>query len=69
MTLAQERKAFDDERKQFDTIRTQASQREAAIAEFLRDKNQVKQYYEYLSGEQLTPAQQQQLDASSPQAL
>jgi hypothetical protein len=69
MTLAQERKALEEERKQFDTIRTQAQERETAIAAFLRDANQVKQYYEYLSGQQLTPAQQQALNQSTPDQL
>jgi hypothetical protein len=58
MDLAAQRKAFDDDRKQFDSIREQATKRETAITEFLRDKEQVKRYYEYLTGEQLTPAQQ-----------
>jgi hypothetical protein len=50
-----------EQRRQFEAAVQAAQQRETAINTFLRDANQIAQYYQHLTGQQLTPAQQQAL--------
>lgn len=63
MSLAEQRKAFETEQQSFNSLRENAKQREEALAVFLRDADQIKAYYEYLTqGQQVSPqvaAQQQ----------
>jgi hypothetical protein len=54
-----------EHRKQLEALQTATQQRETQMNEFLRDAQQVAAYYQYLTGQQLSSGQVQQIASQS----